>query len=475
MQSKDEAHMAAAHFFSMRNEHKNLIESLQHLEEEINNNSSHNLSSLLSKRNELIEEETSSTAKLNRVYNKLCDLIYQPILATSKKVLRNHDDAMDNTSKVLMKLYTNENFVFSDDKPFLGYVMTVAHNSAKNEYNKNKRRKVMTVDDEGSGESILECMNNNHVMGSRRTSMRNMDDEHSWIDIDWEDSEQAEDQYLKYQTPFLRGDNLIKPTHYTKINTDFEHRNQSSQHEIFPAGYDPIRAKFDFIIEFIRDNFEGVKFEVIKDGIINRLDLDNSLMSGLSCDNDKELNYEQIAAKHGFDSTGAVKTLMHRAKKVIRKAVIDNFGDSHEINDGTDDMNGVVVLKYNGKNRFRYTMSQGVLHGKAEYFHEDGKTIRKSLNYYQGKPSGLCKEFYPDGVVRKHGIYTNGKTDGVWSSYDEEGNLIAVQEYYHGESGYFEIYFEHETVVGIDGYSDREIIPKSRGKICQANVKELTA
>ena len=40
--------------------------------------------------------------------------------------------------------------------------------------------------------------------------------------------------------------------------------------------------------------------------------------------------------------------------------------------------------------------------------------------------------YYENGRVQQEGFFKDGKLDGVWVSYDEKGNKVAVGEYTNG-------------------------------------------
>lgn len=41
--------------------------------------------------------------------------------------------------------------------------------------------------------------------------------------------------------------------------------------------------------------------------------------------------------------------------------------------------------------------------------------------------------FYDNGRVQQQGFYKDGKLDGVWTSYDEQGNKLAMGNYAQGQ------------------------------------------
>lgn len=49
------------------------------------------------------------------------------------------------------------------------------------------------------------------------------------------------------------------------------------------------------------------------------------------------------------------------------------------------------------------------------------------------KKHGRWVEFYPNGIIKSEGYYTNGLKNGIFKTFDKEGNLLDIQKYKDGE------------------------------------------
>ena len=103
----------------------------------------------------------------------------------------------------------------------------------------------------------------------------------------------------------------------------------------------------------------------------------------------------------------------------------------------------------------------GKLEGPVETYHENGQLQSKG-NYSKGLPVGIHLEYFPsrdsngeeeqwfdifteedfyekkkkwvyEGVNKSKGTFKNGKRDGLWETYDPEGNLESSGVYKDGE------------------------------------------
>ena len=61
------------------------------------------------------------------------------------------------------------------------------------------------------------------------------------------------------------------------------------------------------------------------------------------------------------------------------------------------------------------------------------------------KPLVVKHEYYPNGKVRREASFRDGKREGVWREFDEQGNVVKSQTYQKGA-------LVGEGIVGIDGY-----------------------
>ena len=92
---------------------------------------------------------------------------------------------------------------------------------------------------------------------------------------------------------------------------------------------------------------------------------------------------------------------------------------------------GVFTEWYPGKKSIKYQGGQDELgnrDGKWTFYAENGT----ELSYTQfsgGKKDGYSLVKYPNGNIHYTGEYQNDEMVGVWSTFDEKGNLLTKKEF----------------------------------------------
>jgi antitoxin component YwqK of YwqJK toxin-antitoxin module len=92
---------------------------------------------------------------------------------------------------------------------------------------------------------------------------------------------------------------------------------------------------------------------------------------------------------------------------------------------------GVFTEWYPGKKQIKFQGGQDELgnrDGKWTFYAENGTELSFTL-YDHGKKEGFSLVKYPNGRIHYRGEYQNDKMIGLWSTYDEKGNLINEKEY----------------------------------------------
>lgn len=94
----------------------------------------------------------------------------------------------------------------------------------------------------------------------------------------------------------------------------------------------------------------------------------------------------------------------------------------------------------------------GLAEGLAEQFYPNG-TKRYHAVYAKGEPQGTESFFFPNGRKEIEGAYTNGLKDGGWAYYNEDGSIKMQALYAQGkfvrqkyENGTFKEYWDDEQV-----------------------------
>jgi antitoxin component YwqK of YwqJK toxin-antitoxin module len=109
-------------------------------------------------------------------------------------------------------------------------------------------------------------------------------------------------------------------------------------------------------------------------------------------------------------------------KKNDKKIKIENLV---EVKDG------VFTEWYPGKKQIKFQGGQDELgnrDGKWSFYAENGTELSFTL-YDHGKKEGFSLVKYPNGRIHYRGEYQNDEMIGLWSTYDEKGNLINEKEY----------------------------------------------
>ena len=109
-------------------------------------------------------------------------------------------------------------------------------------------------------------------------------------------------------------------------------------------------------------------------------------------------------------------------KKIDKKIKIENLV---EVKDG------VFTEWYPGKKQIKFQGGQddlGNRDGKWTFYAENGTELSFTL-YDHGKKEGFSLVKYPNGRIHYRGEYQNDEMIGLWSTYDEKGNLISEKEY----------------------------------------------
>jgi antitoxin component YwqK of YwqJK toxin-antitoxin module len=109
-------------------------------------------------------------------------------------------------------------------------------------------------------------------------------------------------------------------------------------------------------------------------------------------------------------------------KKIDKKIKTENLV---EVKDG------VFTEWYPGKKQIKFQGGQDELgnrDGKWTFYAENGTELSFTL-YDHGKKEGFSLVKYPNGRIHYRGEYQNDEMIGLWSTYDEKGNLITEKEY----------------------------------------------
>ncbi len=91
--------------------------------------------------------------------------------------------------------------------------------------------------------------------------------------------------------------------------------------------------------------------------------------------------------------------------------------------------NGEYIKRYaTGGIEIQGMMKNGKREGLWKSFYEDGTPWSKTT-FKEGLKDGPTTTWYENGKMRYEGFYKNDEEQGVWKYYDEKGNFIKTFDY----------------------------------------------
>lgn len=158
------------------------------------------------------------------------------------------------------------------------------------------------------------------------------------------------------------------------------------------------------------------------------------------------LTHNQLYKKYGFNTSGAVKSIVSRANRFV-VSIICNEIETEKIANKEQD---------NGTIRFYYPNTYGCLkesceiknkqrHGENVLYFENGN-IKKKQSWENGKLVGNYIEYYENKKVKQKGSYNNGEKVGEWCDYGESGKLDESRTYGEDDCYSYVIYDEFGKV-----------------------------
>jgi antitoxin component YwqK of YwqJK toxin-antitoxin module len=96
---------------------------------------------------------------------------------------------------------------------------------------------------------------------------------------------------------------------------------------------------------------------------------------------------------------------------------------------------GIYTEWYPGKKQVKYKGGQDEQnrrHGKWSFYSENGLELSITM-FNSGLKDGFTIVKYPNGAIHYRGEYRNDEMVGVWTTYDEKGNVATEKDYGYPE------------------------------------------
>ena len=96
------------------------------------------------------------------------------------------------------------------------------------------------------------------------------------------------------------------------------------------------------------------------------------------------------------------------------------------------DYTGIAFKCKDGKVLLLYNYKEGKRDGLWRSWHENGQ-LRTEKNYKDGKGDGLSMRWYENGQLQREYNYKDGKRDGLWRGWYANGQLEREKNYKDGK------------------------------------------
>jgi len=148
--------------------------------------------------------------------------------------------------------------------------------------------------------------------------------------------------------------------------------------------------------------------------------------------------------KEEYKSADGAVTAVHRGERwtitgADGREVVEGY-DSMRVAEVGEDGHPMTILYYKGdvqtviqyyatmELRCRGELKDGKREGLWQYWYENGN-LQAEATYVGGREDGDYRVWREDGTPYYLGRYSNGARTGVWEVYDKDGNLVERREY----------------------------------------------
>jgi hypothetical protein len=73
-----------------------------------------------------------------------------------------------------------------------------------------------------------------------------------------------------------------------------------------------------------------------------------------------------------------------------------------------------------------------ILNGHIKFYDTATKKLVAEADYVRGLKEGRYRQYYPDGKIEIDQLFTNGKENGSTKIFNDDGQMIAEENYYYG-------------------------------------------
>lgn len=300
----------------------------------------------------------------DKAFEKLYKQIYTLGYKVSLKVLKNHDDVVDNLNVCFTKLYEDKKYVFDETKKYVSYFMVVVHHEALRTYNRNHIKNL------GEDEYTDTFGNRRFITESSMFTESN-----------------GEDNDGVFQ--------MLVSEHYGGEDMD-----------IFS----------DEIPFYENDKKTASKVDEMLDSLFIDGEHDAEIMRKLLLE---DTSVSKVAESYGFPSRITISSRKRRGLDKVR-AILEAEKRFEQVLDGYSDINGTIRKSHKGQVEMEGQVVDSKLDGLIKYF-KNGELFVE-CEYSLGKKHGIYKKYIDNKLVLR-GFYEDGEQSGIWKVQGIEVNI----------------------------------------------------
>ena len=178
-----------------------------------------------------------------------------------------------------------------------------------------------------------------------------------------------------------------------------------------------------------------------------------------------EITYHQTTTKpitgelHSFYANGQLKDRTSYIKG-LRDGLFEAFYDNGQLRERVTYLSGIKnglqeTFSADGKLTQSLPLVDGIAHGvRTQYFRVDNKDIRYHVGFVNGLVDGVY-EYYMDDVLVEQGMNSNGRRDGVFTTFHSNSRVKETLRYADGKkNGSIEGYWSTGEKALLGRYND---------------------
>ncbi|MDY0781087.1 hypothetical protein [Tenacibaculum sp. IB213877] len=163
-----------------------------------------------------------------------------------------------------------------------------------------------------------------------------------------------------------------------------------------------------------------------------RLNVKNSIVNDLKVLDVSDSSNTTLLAHYKI-SGNTIITYTYKGGKLDSNEETNVISDLQACKDAIDKLKTTECYYHNGKVNIKCTYDEnGKENGLWEYFYENGQ-LSVSQQYVHGKRDGKNINYYENGTLQSSGDYLHGERNGNWKYYDKNGTLTEDVNYDNGE------------------------------------------